>query len=205
MWGLLLLSLLIVSSGAQDVDDACSGEYSRSCKQEPMGFPDNEEQLEAYCPDALKFFECQKEYQVGCNKDAKEVTAVLEVIGELCQKDSDLHKAIASHLKCIKDSFYQSTCGNTAYLETVNAYSNYEGEGLSDDIGSKTFCMVEAYAVACVGDVIASNCGNAVKEAILDMVRRTDYIGSKMTCTDNIRAGIIQDLPQLQINEIYKN
>ncbi|KFM59589.1 hypothetical protein X975_20055, partial [Stegodyphus mimosarum] len=181
MW-LLILTALVVASTALEEDDICEKNPYRLCNpgEDATKFPESEEEFDKLCPVLLEEFRCLQEHASKCDPSTlEEHTAYIEVLQEVCRKDSSLHDTIAKNLECIKESVTKECSEKVrrvpdAYMDFLNV------TGEVDFI--KLMCMGNGYALTCATDAVSGPCGSAVKAAILEMARRVDFIGNEEQC-----------------------
>ncbi|XP_035208392.1 uncharacterized protein LOC118183075 [Stegodyphus dumicola] len=149
-----------------------------------------------------------QEHATKCASDnLEEITGYLEVLQDVCRKDSRLHEALASNTGCIKKSFMEECYNHTRSVYTAYRDSMEVDAGpgeISEEDRKKMFCLLQAYEVLCASDAVARQCGKTVMDAVLELAHRTDYMERKQRCSRNVREEAVKDIPHLQISVFKK-
>ncbi|KFM57738.1 hypothetical protein X975_11014, partial [Stegodyphus mimosarum] len=205
---IIATTLVAISTGVLGTDDNCNQHFPEKCAPEgDIEFPETEKAYDETCPILVNLYKCMQEHAVECGSDnLEDITAYLELLEDVCRKDSRLYKALASNTGCIKKSIVEE-CSDDIYTVYKTYRHSMEREAssgeISDEIRKKLFCMVQAYEVLCASNAVAQ-CGETVKDAVLELAHRTDYMEKKKLCPRNVRGEAVKDIPVLQISVFKK-
>ncbi|XP_035230966.1 uncharacterized protein LOC118202867 [Stegodyphus dumicola] len=144
-----------------------------------------------------------QEHTIECKSfSLGDITTYLEVLEDICRKGSSLHEALARNIGCIKERVREG-CLKGKIRRVARSYRNSHytpgNEHFTEEQWSKLNCMLYAYEVTCAADA-ASPCGNTVKNAIIEVARRVDYLRQMGGCTRSVTAEIIKDIPNMHIS-----
>ncbi|XP_035211343.1 uncharacterized protein LOC118185575 [Stegodyphus dumicola] len=208
MWVLIIaVGLVIAGSTALEKDDICEKDSWEICDSGiPFVFPNNEKEFDETCSIILDESKCRQEHAIKCESDKLEkITGIVEFLQEVCRKGSSLNEAIGPNIGCIKENVIKECYEKTGTVfRTYKDYLNTTGEEFSDDNWKKLMCMSLAYDLACAVNAVSVPCGSTVRDAILEVNRRIDWMEKKDMCPRSLREEIVEDIPIIQISLVEK-
>ncbi|XP_035230964.1 uncharacterized protein LOC118202864 [Stegodyphus dumicola] len=199
MWVLFAI-VSVLASAALGKDDICQKRIYEACDYDhDFVFPNNEKQFDEECSILLDESNCRLEYAIKCESDRlEEITEINEFLEDVCRKGSSLNEAIAPNVGCIKESIMNECSESTRRVHrNYREYLNTNGGEFSD---KKLMCMSLASDAACAVNAVSVPCGNTVKNAVKQSIRRIDWMEQKNVCTRKLREEIAKDIPTIQIS-----
>ncbi|XP_035230965.1 uncharacterized protein LOC118202865 [Stegodyphus dumicola] len=202
MW-VLTATASVIASTALGKDSICEKNSWEICHSGiHFDFPNNEKELDEQCPLALDEGKCRQDHAMKCERpELGEITAQTELMQDVCRKGSSLNEAIGPNIGCIKENVIRECSEKTrtvfrAYVDYLNTTS----EEFSDEDWKRAMCMNFAYDLACAINAVSVPCGSAVKDAILEVSRRIDWMEKKAMCPRSLREEIVKDIPTMEIS-----
>ncbi|KFM59594.1 hypothetical protein X975_20060, partial [Stegodyphus mimosarum] len=202
MW-ILIATTLVIASAALGEDDICEKSRWEVCDSGiPFDFPSNEKEFDETCPIVVDESNCMLEHATKCEPDSLgDAAAIAEVLQVVCRKGSSLNEAIRPNVGCIKENVIKECSEKVRTVHTAyREYLNTTGEGFSDEDWGKSMCMSFAYDLVCAADAVSVPCGRTVKDAVLELANRIDWMEKKTLCPRGLREEIVKDIPTMEMS-----
>ncbi|GBM04625.1 hypothetical protein AVEN_75582-1 [Araneus ventricosus] len=192
----LLLSFIAGRSIAFSCDETrkCD-EYSTIQELSDLNFTPNREQLLNLCPRTLQFFDCFFEEVQKCtvlslpelagtgHELASEMLRTKNLIVDICNEDSSLHKDYAASIECIRDvTNAQSPVCKDDTEKVVKGF--LESRSLLDAgkdeefLSEEQLCLEMAYTLACFSEDINKNCGETARRVYLTVLEHSKSVAA---------------------------
>ncbi|XP_035211342.1 uncharacterized protein LOC118185573 [Stegodyphus dumicola] len=202
MW-ILVAAAVVVASTALGKEDICEKRSWEMCHSGiPFDFPNNEQELDEACPFLLDEGKCMQEHAMKCESpELGAITAQTELMQDICRKGSSLNEAIGPNIGCIKENVIKECSENVRRVhEAYKDYLNPKDEEMSEEIWNKIACMSFAYDIACAANAVSVPCGRKVKDAVLEVERRVDWMEKRTGCPRSLREEIAKDIPAMEVS-----
>ncbi|XP_054716378.1 uncharacterized protein LOC129225875 [Uloborus diversus] len=194
MWAVIVLLFLAdkaFADGIKDVD--CEQRAFRVCNPEMrrIDFPGSEDDLNAACPIFISRAECLNNYDEVCatkEEDSREFKPgqfkkVLDLLKDVCNNNSLLHKVLSENMGCIKESVENAgdvcTPQRSVLRKTYIAQRDIDYESESFDEMMKFQCLLTYNMLSCVTGEISRRCGDVTKSAVQEITFRSDILQSE--------------------------
>ncbi|KFM71223.1 hypothetical protein X975_14314, partial [Stegodyphus mimosarum] len=212
MWLLLFAPLLVLCSGDNEFD-ICKTDPNKACLSDlrKLDFPETEKDLEKICPVIKDYIKCLGRYDEICSANLFPVPEqygnILSLVGDVCNKDSQFHKAIVESLPCIESGIIKrnATCFKSQE-ELLNSYFEYlhsEGREVdSKEEHTKHMCLRFLHEVSCVAEYVAKGCTTFGRDAFLEGMRRTGLPFER--CSHDVMRELSSIVEKLDLEETAK-
>ncbi|XP_035211339.1 uncharacterized protein LOC118185570 [Stegodyphus dumicola] len=212
MWLLLFSPLLVLCSGNNEFD-ICKTDPNKACLSglRELDFPETEKDLEKICPLIEDYIKCLGRYDEMCSTKLFSLPGqygnILSLVDDICNKDSQFHKAIVEGLPCIGHGIINrnATCFNSQE-ELLNSYFEHlhseDREVDSKEEHTKHMCLRFLHEVSCVGEYISKGCTTSGRDAFLDGMRRIGLPFER--CSHDIIRDLSSTAEKLDLEETAK-
>ncbi|GFS43386.1 uncharacterized protein TNIN_317161 [Trichonephila inaurata madagascariensis] len=205
MWVYILFMAVSAKVALGDVN--CTMSPSQECENLDIikGIPATAAEFEELCPEVQTLVTCLREYDVSCPDgryskmfEDEHYFNLRDLLTELCNPESQLHKDVAENIKCYSETFKNAMCSAKAW-SVIEPYIDTDSFGI---FPKRISCLREVFVGSCLANDISNNCNSAAKDAALEIFRRAIYL--KKYCTAENAQELLDEMDNFGLEEENK-